>query len=249
MSGQKKGRQTYRLDKIGLRELARGYFRHPAILTYLVLLPFSAGFALVLGQFSPWERLARLGAAALVTVLLYPLVWYLLHRYVLHATFLYRSPRTASLWKRIHFDHHQDPHDLNVLFGAPWNTLPTIAGLLLPVGYLIGGGAGAAGALTTGLLVTLVYEYCHCIQHLSFHPKSQLLRRMKRLHLLHHFHNEQGNFGITSFLWDRVTGTYYDQAEDRPRSETVRNLGYAGAERERYPWVLQLTEETGGEVA
>jgi len=249
MNRQKKGRPNYRLDKIGLRELARGYFRHPAILTYLAILPFSGYFALVLGQFSPAERAARLGVAALVTILLYPLVWYLLHRYVLHATFLYRSPRTASLWKRIHFDHHQDPHDLNVLFGAPWNTLPTIFLLLLPVGYGIGGGAGAAGALTTGLLVTMVYEYCHCIQHLSFSPKSEFLRRMKRLHQLHHFHNEQGNFGITNFLWDRVTGTYYAEAGDRPRSDTVRNLGYAGAERERYPWVSELTERMGGEVA
>ena len=46
---------------------------------------------------------------ALVTVVAYPLVWYLLHRFVLHGSFLYRSRWTAALWKRIHFDHHRDP--------------------------------------------------------------------------------------------------------------------------------------------
>jgi hypothetical protein len=62
--------------------------------------------------------------------------------------------------------------------------------------------------------------------------------------LAHHFHNEQGNFGITNFFWDRVLGTYYDSPKVYPRSETVFNLGYCGDEVTRYPWVARLSEMT-----
>lgn len=238
----------YRLDEIGLRELAVGFLRHPAVICYLSLLPVSAYLALTLGSEGGSRRLLALGSAALLTVVSYPLVWYLLHRFVLHGSFLYRSPRTAALWKRIHFDHHRDPHDLNVLFGAPQTTLPTMVVLLLPLGFLVGGAPGAAGAFTTALLVTLFYEYCHCIQHLAYTPKSRFLRRIKRLHLLHHYHNETGNFGITNFFWDRLLGTRYDGPGARARSESVQDLGYRGERRERYPWVARLTdaEEAAG---
>lgn len=240
--------RAYRLDRITHRELLQGYFRHAAVITYLVLLPPSVYLALTRGDFTTGDRLLRLSLAAAVTIALYPLAWYLLHRYVLHSRFLYRSSLTAALWKRIHFDHHQDPHDLQVLFGAPRTTLPTMAVLLLPIGYAIGGVAAACGAFATGLVVTLVYEYFHCIQHLAYTPGFQMLRRIKRLHLLHHFHNESGNFGISNYFWDRVGGTYYDQAKQLERSETVRDLGYAGEERVRYPWVAELTEGISGKA-
>lgn len=240
--------KTYRLDKIGQRELAAGYVRHPAIITYLALLPPSLFASFTLGTAAWPERLVSLGLAALLTVLLYPLAWYLLHRYVLHGAFLYRSRFTAAVWKRIHFDHHQDPNKLEVLFGAPLSTLPTIGVLLLPLGYAVGGPIGVAGAFTTSLLVTLFYEYCHCIQHLAYTPKSRFLRRIKRLHLLHHFHNENGNHGITNYFWDRVFGTYYDDAHAMDRSASVRDLGYNGEQRVRYPWVARLTEEAAGET-
>jgi len=232
----------YRLDQIGPRQLMVGYLRHPAVITYLVLLPVSVTLALTLGPEVGVRRLVDLGVAALLTVLIYPLAWYLLHRFVLHGSFLYRSPHTAAVWKRIHFDHHQDPNDLGVLFGAPYTTLPTLVLLLLPLGYLVGGPAGAAGAFATGLVVTLFYEYCHCIQHLAYTPRLRFLKRIKRLHLLHHFHNETGNFGITNFLWDRVAGTQYEKPGARARSESVRDLGYSGERREQYPWVARLTE-------
>ena len=63
----------------------------------------------------------------------------MLHRWVLHATWLYKSPLTAKVWKRIHYDHHQNPHDLSVLFGALYTTLPAILLITLPLGWLVGG--------------------------------------------------------------------------------------------------------------
>jgi len=64
---------------------------------------------------------------------------------------------------------------------------------------------------------------------------------MKKLHLAHHFHNENGNYGITNYLWDRVLGTMYEKIKMRPRSETVFNLGYDEEVAKTYPYVAKLT--------
>jgi sterol desaturase/sphingolipid hydroxylase (fatty acid hydroxylase superfamily) len=228
--------RTHNLSRMNLRELVPAYFSYPAIQTYIVLAAINIALAVYLATDA-----LRLALAVLLAVLVYPFVWYLLHRFVLHGRYLYRSRWTAAAWKRIHFDHHQDPNDLRVLFGALYTTLPTIAGVTLPIGWAIGGPPAAAAAFATGLVTTCFYEFCHCVQHLNYAPKSAFLQRIKRLHLAHHFHNETGNFGITSFLWDQVFATYYAKAKDIARSPTVFNIGYTAAEAERFPWVQQLS--------
>jgi sterol desaturase/sphingolipid hydroxylase (fatty acid hydroxylase superfamily) len=236
------GKETrYQLDRMTLGELTLAYFRYRAIQVYLVLLVASVMFACFWGGTGLDRRVLYSGLAAALTWLAYPVFWYLIHRFVLHSRTLYRSPRTAALWKRIHYDHHRDPHDLRVLFGALHTTLPTIAALTTPIGVAVGGAVGGAAAFGAGLASTLFYEYCHCIQHLRYSPRSRFLRRIKRLHLLHHFHNEQVNFGITNYLWDRFLGTYSARAGTMPRSPTVFNLGYCGDEQVRYPWVARLS--------
>ncbi len=228
--------QKHYLDKMTLEELVRAYFAYPAIQTYLFLTCISIGLTLV------WaERVLPIVVSVCVVPFVYALVWFLLHRYILHGKFLYKSPRTARLWKRIHYDHHQDPNDLGVLFGALPTTLPTIFLMTAPLGWWIGGLAGSAAAFAMGLVTTCSYEFCHCIQHLSYAPQWEAIRKIKKLHLAHHFHNEQGNFGITSFFWDRFFGTYYSHPDRVARSETAFNLGYAGEERERFPWVARLS--------
>ena len=228
---------SFDLRRMSLRDLVAAYVSHPAIHVYLVLALLSLVVA--------FEAAATPGRLLLLavplTVLAYPLTWYALHRFVLHSRLLYRSRLTASLWKRIHFDHHQDPHRMDVLFGSPLNTVPTIMALLIPLGWFAGGGlAGAAAAVCTGLLITCVYEFCHCIQHLNFVPRGRLARRMKAVHLAHHFQDEHGNYGITSFVVDRLFGTYYG-AVARRRSPNVFNLGYDAAQAARFPWVAELS--------
>jgi sterol desaturase/sphingolipid hydroxylase (fatty acid hydroxylase superfamily) len=217
-------------------QLVRAYFTYPAIQTYIALTVISVAAAIYLAT-----QMLPLAAAALLAVLVYPLVWYLLHRFVLHGRFLYKSRWTAAAWKRIHFDHHQDPNDLRVLFGALYTTLPTIAIVTMFLGWAIGGPAAAATAFAAGLVTTCFYEFCHCVQHLNYTPRSTFLQRIKRLHLAHHFHNEAGNYGITNYLWDRVFGTYYAKARDVPRSATVFSIGYTAAEAERFPWVQRMS--------
>jgi sterol desaturase/sphingolipid hydroxylase (fatty acid hydroxylase superfamily) len=236
MSAALSKRRVYNLSRMSFRELTRAFLTYPTVLAYAALALAAIGVCAAT-MTSP----RPLVPAVAVAVLVYPLAWYLLHRFVLHGRWMYKIPALAATWKRIHFDHHQDPNDLRVLFGALVTTLPTIALVTLPVGYAIGGVPAAAAALAAGIVQTIFYEFVHCVQHLNTVPKNAFLKRVKKLHMAHHFHNEAGNYGITNFLWDRLLGTKYETTLDRPRSATVFNIGYTEEEARRYPWVAALS--------
>jgi sterol desaturase/sphingolipid hydroxylase (fatty acid hydroxylase superfamily) len=224
------------LDRMTLKDLVVAYFQYYAIQAYILL----AVLAIAVAIWNPPSLLAG-AVAAVFAVIAYPAIWYLLHRFVLHGQWMYKSPLTARTWKRIHYDHHQDPNHLEVLFGALYTTLPTIAIATIPVGYLIGGIGGAAVCFAAGLLTTCFYEFAHCIQHLSYKPKNPWLAEMKKRHMAHHFHDESGNFGITSFWPDRLLGTFYDREARPAKSATVFNLGYTDEVAEAYPWVSAMS--------
>ena len=236
--------RSHHLDRMTLKELWVAYISYPAIIAYVLLSVAAIGFY----AYNPAPLLPTL-AAVVVAALVYPLVWYVLHRWVLHSRWMFKVAPLAATWKRIHYDHHQDPNHLEVLFGALHTTLPTIALATAPVGYGIGlwlgGPAAAPGAaaiaFATGLLTTCFYEFVHCIQHLAYTPKNKWIAEMKKRHMAHHFHDETGNFGITTFFWDKLFRTYYDRAERKAKSPTVFNLGYTPEVAERWPRVAELS--------
>jgi sterol desaturase/sphingolipid hydroxylase (fatty acid hydroxylase superfamily) len=228
--------RSHYLDKMTLKELVVAYFQYYAIIAYLAL----TAACLALYAWQP-AALAPTLLSAAVAVVLYPLAWYILHRWVLHGQWMYKTKIFSPVWKRIHYDHHQDPNHLEVLFGALYTTLPTIVVFLAPIGWAIGGMGGMAIALAAGLLTTCFYEFCHCIQHLKYKPRNKWLARMKARHMAHHFHDETGNFGITSFVWDKAFGTFYERPDRTVKSETVFNLGYTPETAKRYPWVSELS--------
>jgi sterol desaturase/sphingolipid hydroxylase (fatty acid hydroxylase superfamily) len=228
--------RSYDLGRMTLPQLWRAYATYPAIHVYVACAVVAAGVAIVTA--THWQTIVL---AVLAVLIAYPTAWYFIHRFILHGRWLYKMKWSAALWKRIHFDHHQDPHRLEVLFGAPSNTLPTIAVVTVPLGYAVAGWPGAAAACAAGLVTTCVYELVHCIQHLNYKPESRIILRLKQNHLAHHFHNENGNYGIVSFLPDRLLGTYYRNAHACPKSATVYNLGYDVEEARRYPRVVELT--------
>jgi sterol desaturase/sphingolipid hydroxylase (fatty acid hydroxylase superfamily) len=228
--------RSHHLDKMTFRELVVAYLQYPAIIGYLL----SAAIAVGVFAWHPAPLVNTLGAVA-VAIFIYPLAWYAIHRWILHSRWMFKVPMLAATWKRIHYDHHQDPNHLEVLFGALHTTLPTIMLATAPLGYAIGGIGGAAVATATGMLTTCLYEFCHCIQHLSYKPKNKLLAAMKSRHMAHHFHDETGNFGITNYFWDRLFGTFYERQERSRKSPTVFNLGYTPEVAELYPWVAELS--------
>jgi sterol desaturase/sphingolipid hydroxylase (fatty acid hydroxylase superfamily) len=227
------------LGRMTLGELTIAYATYPSVWLYAVLAIASVAGSVMLGVMaSPLRLVATLAA----TLVIFPFYEYVLHRFVLHNRALYKSPLTADVWKRIHYDHHQDPNRLDVLFGSPSNTLIGVLAPTLPLGYAIGGFSCALAAAALGLVLFAFYEFCHCVQHLNFTPKSAWLRRIKKHHMAHHFHNETGNFGITSTIVDRLVGSGYEDRETRPRSAHVYDLGYDDAEAARYPWVAARSQ-------
>ena len=226
--------RTNDLGQMSLNQLIVAYATYPTVILYVLLAIAGVAGAVRLGALqTPWRTLAAMAAI----VAIYPFYEYVLHRFLLHNRVLYKSPLTAAVWKRIHYDHHQDPNRLDVLFGSPSNTLLAIYAPSLPLGYVIGGWSGALACSAVALAIFAFYEFCHCVQHLNFVPKSAWLRRIKKHHMAHHFHNETGNFGITTIFVDRLVGTRYQDREERPRSPHVYDLGYDAAEARRFPWV------------
>ncbi|MEO0882450.1 MAG: sterol desaturase family protein [Pseudomonadota bacterium] len=235
--------QQYLLNRMGIKELNTAYFTYPGVQIYLMLMAVAFGAAVYFGG-SPLPLALAFGSA----VIGHPIIWYITHRYILHSHILMKFKFTAKLWKRTHYDHHQRPNELGVLFGGLHTTLPPIALIYGPIGYWIAGPGGAALAIASGIFMTMFYEYVHCIQHLGFMPKpdtriGRFLGHVKRAHLLHHFHDENGNYSITAFWLDDLLGTYYPDAAARVKSPTARNIGYTTEVAQQYPWVRLATEE------
>ncbi|MEM6413717.1 MAG: sterol desaturase family protein [Pseudomonadota bacterium] len=229
--------QNYLLNRMTFEDLVRAYVTYPAIQVYAVLIVLS----LAIGAYLSTSAVLFIAAMAL-GAFLFPIAWYLLHRFVLHGSWMYKIPYFARLWKRVHYDHHLYPNDLSVLFGGLHTTLPTILIAAGPAGWLIAGPSTALAAVAGTLIMTCITEFLHSGQHLAFEPKSKFWLVMKERHLAHHFHNEHGNYGITEFYWDRIFGTFYRTTQDAPRTKTARNLGYDAEMAKRYPWVKELTD-------
>lgn len=243
-------KRSHYLDRMTLGQLVSAYFQHYTIVAYLGMAVLSLAI-FALSPTTPFRGAAAVGAAVVV----YPLVWHLLHQYVLHGRWAYKLKWLSATWKRIHYDHHQDPNHLEVLFGALHTTVPTIFLATVPLGALIGGAGtgnwrmalgGAALAFAAGILTTCYYEFMHCIQHLAFKPKWKWVQFQKQRHNEHHYWDEDGNFGITNYAFDRILGTYYEKKDRPKRSPTVFNLGYTEDVAVHYPWVKALS---GGVIA
>lgn len=229
--------EEYLLNRMTFGDLTRAFVTYPAIQVYAVITVAALIFGIV-----TTSSFLRFAAAIGVGAALFPIAWYLIHRFILHGSWMYKTPYLARVWKRVHYDHHRFPNDLSVLFGGLHTTLPTILLVAGPVGWLIGGAAGGAGAIAGTLIMTSYTEFMHAGQHLAFEPKSKFWKIIKERHLAHHFHNEHGNFGITEFFWDRSFGTFYADKTAAPRTKTARNLGYTDEMAEKFPWVREITD-------
>lgn len=229
--------EEYLLNRMTFDDLVRAYVTYPGMQIYAAVIVICVGVT----AFTASSILAVIGAF-IAGALIFPISWYITHRFILHGSWMYKTPYLARFWKRVHYDHHRFPNDLSVLFGGLQTTLPPILLIAGPVGWLIGGVPGAAAAITGMVVMTCYTEFLHAGQHLAFEPKSEFWKTIKKRHLAHHFHDESGNFGIAEFFWDKVFGTFYAEQTDRPRSATARNLGYTDETAEIYPWVKEITD-------
>ncbi|MFZ3590769.1 sterol desaturase family protein [Bacillus sp. DJP31] len=155
-------------------------------------------------------------------IILYIISEYTTHRFFFHM----KAPKNKvflAFMKRIHYDHHEDPDDLKLLFLPIWYSLPQLFVLLL-IGFLFTGEMAFGLALFVGAACTLLYyEWTHYIAHRPVQPKSAWAKWVKKLHLLHHYKNENYWFGVTNPSMDYLFGTMKD-GKDVSKSETARKL-------------------------
>ena len=73
--------RNYRLDKMTLKDLWVAYLMHYTIQAYIALA--AIGIYCAVQTYTP-ENTSRIVISILAAIFLYPFIWYVLHRYVLH---------------------------------------------------------------------------------------------------------------------------------------------------------------------
>ncbi|GMK43592.1 fatty acid hydroxylase [Paenibacillus glycanilyticus] len=206
--------------KVGKKGLYRDYFLHADIMM----------MAVVLIGLATWAAFAALNWHSLVFFIV-GLIGFMFSEYLTHRFFFHlkapQNPLFLKFLKRLHYDHHADPHDLKLLFLPVWYSLPNL-GVFALLFYLIAGSMDFTLAFAAGLVaMLLVYEWKHYVAHRPIQPKTRFWKWNKRMHLLHHFKNENYWYGVSTPLVDALFGTLKEE-KDVPTSATAKNLENRG---------------------
>lgn len=176
----------------------------------LIFIPAIAGL-LLLGM-------PEMGALATFGALVGGYLFWTLFEYWLHRLVFHFEPDHglgARLHWIIHGVHHDHPNDPKRLVMPPAVSVPlalvmyALFALVLgtPTAYLF------TAAFLTGYLV---YDMMHFYLH-HHRPKTALGRRLRELHMRHHFEDDTVGYGISAPWWDRVFGTYYQRRHGAER--------------------------------
>jgi dihydroceramide fatty acyl 2-hydroxylase len=162
----------------------------PVIVLLLALGIDRAGFwnavGLVLGGYAVWT-----------------LTEYWLHRVVFH--FEPEKGLGARLHWMIHGVHHDHPNDPRRLVMPPSASVP-LALLFALVFYVVLGGHWFMPFTAGFLMGYLAYDMIH--YHVHHHkPRTRVGRKLRELHMRHHFQDHERGFGVSAPYWDHVFGT------------------------------------------
>lgn len=161
----------------------------PTILTLTVLGAMDAGLASLLWFPGGW--------------LFWTFTEYWLHRLVFH--FDADSEWAHRFHFMIHGVHHDHPNDPLRLVMPPAASIPLASGFILLFWSVLPGGSWMvfAGGFLAGYLF---YDMLH--YHVHHHrPKTALGRKLRELHMRHHFQDHNTGFGVSAPFWDSVFGT------------------------------------------
>jgi dihydroceramide fatty acyl 2-hydroxylase len=143
-------------------------------------------FGLMLGGYAVWT-----------------LTEYWLHRVVFH--FEPQKGLGARLHWMIHGVHHDHPNDPRRLVLPPAFSIP-LALLFLGLFVLVLGRPLAWPVAAGFYLGYVIYDTMHFALHHA-RPKSRLGRRLRELHMRHHFEDHERGFGVSAPWWDVVFKT------------------------------------------
>lgn len=135
--------------------------------------------------------------------LFWTLAEYWLHRVVFH--FEPEHGIGRRLHWIIHGVHHDHPNDPLRLVMPPGASIPLAAGFLVLFWAVLPAHAWMVFGATF-LAGYLAYDMLH--YHVHHHkPTTRLGRRLRELHMRHHFQDHTKGFGVSAPFWDHVFGT------------------------------------------
>jgi dihydroceramide fatty acyl 2-hydroxylase len=172
---------------------------HP-IVPPLIFLP-----AIVISFAVAADRLGtpRTLLAVVVGYVVWTLTEYWLHRLVFH--FEPKDGLGARLHWIIHGVHHDHPNDPMRLVMPPSVSVP-LASAFLGLFVVAGGSAWGIGAFCGFIAGYLAYDMLHYHTH-HHRPKTRLGRKLRQLHMRHHFQDHHTGYGVSAPYWDHVFGT------------------------------------------
>ena len=172
---------------------------HPSVPVIL----FAPAIAILLTVAFERQRMVAVIAWALGGYVFWTLTEYWMHRIVFH--FEPEDGIGARLHWIIHGVHHDHPNDPLRLVMPPSVSVPLALLFLLLFWAVLG--AIWAPAFGAGFLAGyLIYDMTH--YHVHHHtPRTRAGRRLRELHMRHHFQDDTRGFGVSAPWWDRVFGT------------------------------------------
>jgi len=172
---------------------------HPAVPVVIFLPAIVLLFVAGAGRAGFWNSVGlALGGYAVWT-----LTEYWLHRVVFHF-----EPE-GGIGRRIHWMihgvHHDHPNDPLRLVMPPSASIPLASAFVALFWVTLGGGA-APGFAAGFLAGYLAYDMLH--YHVHHHrPRTRLGKRLRELHMRHHFQDHERGYGVSAPYWDHVFGT------------------------------------------
>jgi len=142
-------------------------------------------------------------AAAIGGYVTWTLTEYWLHRVVFH--FEPEKGFGARLHWMLHGVHHDHPNDPKRLVMPPSASIP-LAAAFAGLFVLTLGTPLAFGVLSGFLGGYVAYDSVHYWLHHST-PRGRVGKRLRELHMRHHFQDDTTAFGVSAPYWDRVFGT------------------------------------------
>ena len=177
---------------------------HPAVPVVIFVPAIALLFALSVGAASTWGLIGLFAGG----YLFWTLCEYWIHRVIFH--FEPEEGFGARLHWIIHGVHHDHPNDPLRLVMPPAVSVPLSS--LFMLGFWAVLGAPLFLPFSAGFLAGyLAYDMTHYALH-HHRPKTRLGKRLRELHMRHHFQDHTTGFGISAPYWDKFFRTFPSKA-------------------------------------
>jgi sterol desaturase/sphingolipid hydroxylase (fatty acid hydroxylase superfamily) len=165
----------------------------------------------------------KLAVWAIIALIAGGYVFWTLFEYWLHRLVFHFEPEAgigARLHWIIHGVHHDHPNDPKRLVMPPSVSVP-LAAIMFGVFVLVLGTPEAYLFMAAFLASYLFYDELHYYLHHG-RPTTWAGRKLRELHMRHHFQDDAIGYGISAPWWDTVFGTSYRDRrveKDKARAE------------------------------